>query len=104
MIGSKGMVSLEDSSERKERLFYEKGIDWVNGEPIKRDGATNKIDYEPKMPLTEELLHFIDCIENGKTPLTNARAGMNVLTILELEQRDLTQAETKKVVSNPKKE
>ena len=43
MIGSKGMISFEDSSEEKDILFYEKGIDWIQGEPIKRDGPTEVI-------------------------------------------------------------
>ena len=90
VIGSEGMISFEDSSSRKELLFYEKGIDWIKGKPIKRDGPTKKVEYEDKMPLTEELLHFIDCIDNEKTPLTNARVGMDVLTILEKAQACLT--------------
>ncbi|MFH1417515.1 MAG: Gfo/Idh/MocA family oxidoreductase, partial [Planctomycetota bacterium] len=40
VIGSKGMFSFEDSSESKDLLFFEKGIDWIRGEPIKRDGPT----------------------------------------------------------------
>jgi UDP-2-acetamido-3-amino-2,3-dideoxy-glucuronate N-acetyltransferase len=32
VIGSKGMLSFEDSSDDKDLLFYEKGIDWIAGE------------------------------------------------------------------------
>ena len=89
VIGSKGMISFEDSSLCKELVFYEKGIDWIQGQPIKREGATKNIEYDDKMPLTEELLHFVDCIDNDKTPLTHARSGMDVLTILEKAQASL---------------
>jgi len=89
VIGSKGMVSFEDSSARKELLFYEKGIDWVAGEPVTREGATKTIDYEKKMPLTEELRHFVECVEQDKEPLTNARVGVEVLHILEMAEASL---------------
>jgi UDP-2-acetamido-3-amino-2,3-dideoxy-glucuronate N-acetyltransferase len=103
VIGSKGMISFEDSSAKKELLFYEKGIDWIKGEPIMRDGAIKKIKYDHKMPLTEELLHFVDCIDNSKTPLTDARLGMDVLTILEKAQKSLTKQRVDSSVARKEK-
>lgn len=92
VIGSKGMISFEDSSARKELLFYEKGIDWIAGEPVTREGATRAIEYEQKMPLTEELRHFVECVEQDRVPLTNARVGLEVLHILELAEASLKKA------------
>ena len=43
VIGSKGMLSFEDSSNNKELLFYEKGIEWIHGKPVKREGNTENI-------------------------------------------------------------
>ncbi|MDH7559851.1 MAG: Gfo/Idh/MocA family oxidoreductase [bacterium] len=96
VIGSKGMVSFEDSSARKELLFYEKGIDWVAGQPVTREGMTRAIDYEKKMPLTEELRHFVECVEQDKVPFTDARVGVEVLRILEMAEASL-----KKVAPRP---
>lgn len=89
VIGSKGMISFEDSAVKKELILYEKGIDWIQGKPVMRDGLTKSIEYEKKMPLNEELLHFVECIEKNKTPLTNAKSGMDVLTVLEKAQEGL---------------
>ncbi|MCX7000982.1 MAG: Gfo/Idh/MocA family oxidoreductase, partial [Candidatus Sumerlaeota bacterium] len=36
VIGSKGMLSFEDSSNDRNIYFYEKGIDWIQGEPVIR--------------------------------------------------------------------
>ncbi|MBI2664050.1 Gfo/Idh/MocA family oxidoreductase [Candidatus Woesearchaeota archaeon] len=36
-----------------------------------------------KMPLTEELKHFIDCVENNKKPLTDGAEGLKVVKVLE---------------------
>ncbi len=104
VIGSKGMISFEDSAAKKELLLYEKGIDWIQGKPVLRDGLTKPIEYENKMPLNEELLHFVDCIENNKTPLTNAKAGMNVLTVLEQAQKCLSSESPVKSVEAKKEQ
>ncbi len=90
VIGSKGMLSYEDSSQDKQLLYFEKGIDWVNGEPIKRDGPTEVIDYERKMPLQEELQYFVDCIAEKQTlELANGRNAVEVLSILEEASKQL---------------
>ncbi|MGA0242447.1 MAG: Gfo/Idh/MocA family oxidoreductase [Candidatus Marinamargulisbacteria bacterium] len=90
MMGSKGMLVYEDSSDDKSLLFYEKGIDFVNGEPIKRDGPTEVIDYDKAPPLTEEITHFMDCIANHTfDSRISAAAGSDVLEILELAQESL---------------
>ena len=82
VIGSKGMLSFEDSAEHKPLRFYEKGIDWVNGEPLKRDGPTEEIDYEEKAPLTEELSYFVENA-HGNITKADARNAIEVLEILE---------------------
>jgi len=51
VIGSKGMLQYDDSSKEKNLLFFEKGIDWHHGEPVKRDGATAVVPYEAGIPL-----------------------------------------------------
>ncbi len=83
VIGSKGMVSFDDSSDSKELLFYEKGIDFVKGEPIKRDGPTESIAYDKKQPLTEEMKYFIDGIGGAPIELANGDNAAAVLEILE---------------------
>ena len=82
-IGSKGMVSFEDSSGEKVILFYEKGIDWVRGEPIKREGPTETIAYDASAPLTEELRHFLDHLDGSPVRVADGRSAVEVLDILE---------------------
>ncbi len=87
VVGSKGMLTFEDSSPNKELLFYEKGIDFVNGEPIKREGATQTLAYDHAQPLQAELQHFLDCIagkdQNNKI---SGQHGLDVLKLLERAQ------------------
>ncbi len=89
VIGSKGMFSYEDSSDDKSILFYEKGIDWIQGEPIKRDGPTEVIPYEKKMPLTEELKYFAKHTNGDPIKIADAQNGVEVLEILEKASESL---------------
>lgn len=84
VIGSKGMLSYEDSSAEKNLYYYEKGFDWVQGEPVKRDGPTETIAYDRGQPLTSEMQSFIDCATGkGKNDRISGEKGVEVLQILE---------------------
>ncbi len=83
VIGSKGMISFEDAAEDKRLLFYEKGIDWVRGEPIKRDGPTETIPYDQVPPLTEELRYFVEHLNGEPVTIADSRNAVEVLEILE---------------------
>lgn len=89
VIGSKGMISFNDSEIGKPLRFYEKGIDWIQGEPINREGPTEEISYESKMPLAEELQYFIDHLDGSKIEVADAQSAIDVLNILELATKDI---------------
>ncbi len=89
VVGSKGMFSYEDSSDDKDILFYEKGFDWIQGEPIKRDGPTEIIAYDKSMPLTEELRYFAEHLNGNPVKIADARNGVEVLEILEKASESL---------------
>jgi hypothetical protein len=42
-------------------------------------------------PLKLECQHFLECIAEGKTPITNGRLGMEVVRILEASSESLRQ-------------
>lgn len=83
VIGSKGMLSFEDASTRKEVHFYEKGIDWVRGEPIPREGPTEVVPCEGRPPLTEELAYFAERLGGGAIEIADGEQGVAVMDILE---------------------
>jgi len=89
VIGDKSMMVFEDSKPADKLVLYPKGIDWVKGEPIKRDEAFRVVEYENTAPLREELLHFKECVVKGLTPLTDGKNGTKVLEILEQAQAKL---------------
>ncbi|MGD9384217.1 MAG: Gfo/Idh/MocA family oxidoreductase [Desulfobacterales bacterium] len=100
VIGSKGMFSYEDSSDDKNILFYEKGIDWVQGEPINRDGPTENISYDRAMPLTEELKYFVEHTNGEPIGIADAQNGVEVLEILEKASESLL-GSTSRIISDP---
>ena len=100
VIGSKGMLSYEDSSDTKNILFYEKGIDWIQGEPIKRDGPTDIIPYDKSMPLTEELKYFVDHLNGDPIETADAQNAIEVLEILEKASESLLTGAEVKVKKN----
>ena len=96
VIGSKGMLSFDDSAKEKPLYYYEKGIDWINGEPIKRDGPTEIVKYERLMPLEEELKYFISHLDQP-IEISGADNALEVLEILELASKSLlSQAQSEK--------
>jgi UDP-2-acetamido-3-amino-2,3-dideoxy-glucuronate N-acetyltransferase len=100
-IGSKGMLSFEDSSEKKEILFYEKGIDWVQGEPKKREGPTESIAYDKKQPLDAEMEYFVDHLDKP-VEIAGKENAIEVLDILERATESLLGRQEKKTAEPPK--
>ncbi|MFQ6614682.1 MAG: DapH/DapD/GlmU-related protein, partial [Fidelibacterota bacterium] len=89
LVGSKGMLTFEDSLKGKPLLFYEKGIDWVQGEPVKRDGPTETISYDSEFPLTRELKYFMQHLDGQYPVIANGNNGVEVLEILEQASKGL---------------
>lgn len=84
VIGSEGMAVWDDLAGWPEKLaLYRHSID---PQGTNWDFSLSEPEYVPleaNMALTDELTHFLDCIESGKTPLTDGRQGVAVLRVLE---------------------
>lgn len=82
VIGSNGMLVFDDVS--KEKLFlYPHKIEWVNGSvPVAVKEKEEVVLVDAGEPLKLELMHFLECIKERKTPLTDGEEGLKVLKIL----------------------
>jgi predicted dehydrogenase len=94
--GEKEMVVYDDLEPSEKVKVYDKGIT-LNGDA---ENAYNLMVgyragdmYAPQLPLTEglrvEALHFLDCIQNNRRPISDGRAGLRVLRILEAASESL---------------
>ncbi|MCX7720173.1 MAG: Gfo/Idh/MocA family oxidoreductase [Dictyoglomus thermophilum] len=82
VIGSKGMLIFDDTTEEKLFLYPHK-VEWNNGIPVAKKEEMRVIPVEKKEPLKEELLHFIECVKERKSPRTDVYEGLRVLKVLE---------------------
>jgi predicted dehydrogenase len=94
--GSKRMIVYDDIETSEKVRVYDKGVVVKNGPDSLykllvsyRSGDM----YAPQIDVTEalrvEAQHFADCIENGKTPITDGHAGLRVVSVLEAATRSM---------------
>lgn len=94
--GSRKMIVYDDLEPSEKVKVYDKGIT-MNGD---KEGAyQQRIGYRtgdmwaPKLEVTEALLveadHFVRCIQDGEQSLSDGRAGLRVVQILEAASRSL---------------
>ena len=82
VVGSKGMISFEDSSKDKNICFYNKRIEFENGIPQKVEQPDEIIDYVRSQPLNNELQYFIDNLDH-KIKIADGQSGLEVVRVLE---------------------
>ena len=88
VVGSKKMASFCDIT--KELILYDQRVEWKEGQPVPIKGDGHKVDFSRAEPLAEECRHFIECIRTRKTPRTDGRKGLEVLSLLHAAQKSLT--------------
>jgi len=85
-IGSKGMISIDDSTQDKSLYFYNKRIDFEKGIPVQIENPDEIIPYEKKMPLEEELKYFVEHLDSS-IEINSGEAGYEVVKVLETVQK-----------------
>ena len=83
VVGSKAMAVFNDLIP--EKLFlYPHTIEWVDGKiPVAHKADHKVVPVENGEPLKLELEHFLDCVQQRKTPRTDGSEGLRVLEVLE---------------------
>jgi len=82
IVGEKGMLVYEDSSEKKEIFFYDKTVNKDEMMTL-NDKGSNKVEYDNGYPLDAQLDFFIKSVENKSNNLNNFELSVNVVKILE---------------------
>jgi len=78
VIGTEGMLVYDEVNQTV--FQHKKG---VNSDLSNRDEGSLLIFKGESQPLTKECLHFLECIENRKRPISDGRNGLSVVKILE---------------------
>jgi predicted dehydrogenase len=96
VVGSRKMIVFDDMEIQGKVKIYDKGVDRQTEYGsydeflTLRNGDIFIPDIRMTEPLRLECAHFIHCIENGITPLSDGRNGLMVTRVLEAGQRSLT--------------
>ena len=83
IIGSKGMISFEDSHKEKPLIYHDKRIDWVNGDTVPLSGETKLINYDKDLALDNQLKYFVETLNDPKIEKINGDSAVEVINILE---------------------
>jgi predicted dehydrogenase len=88
--GSKKMIIYDDLEPSEKVKVYDKGVSFTD-DPQQihemRVGYRTGDMWAPRLAPTEALRvaseHFVDCVENGRTPETDGRLGVRVVELIE---------------------
>jgi predicted dehydrogenase len=92
VVGSKRMATFDDMDLERKVTIYDKGFDEKAesyGEYITRSGDIWSPRIANAEPLRLEVQHFVDCVREGRAPISDGRSGLRVVRVLEALQREL---------------
>jgi predicted dehydrogenase len=92
IVGSRRMATFDDMALEGKLTVYDKGFDESTssyGEYITRSGDIWSPRLPNAEPLRAECLHFVECIAEGRTPVSDGESGLRVVRVLEALQQSL---------------
>ena len=97
LIGGTSKMILYDDNQPSEKIkVYDKGVElYETKEELYHMKVQYRVGdmYAPKLEDHEalgfETKHFVDCLENGKKPITDGKAGLEVVKILVASKNSL---------------
>jgi len=90
VVGSKKMVIFDNIEPRNKLSIFDKGVDWIGeGGVSVRYGDIYLLSIPLHEPLRIVCEYFLDCIMDGKKPLSDGSDGLNVLRVLKKAQESL---------------
>jgi UDP-2-acetamido-3-amino-2,3-dideoxy-glucuronate N-acetyltransferase len=92
VVGDQKMAVFDDTLPWEEKLLiYPHHVKWENNVPVPTRGIPEKISIPYAEPLKLECEHFLDCLNNRTTALTNGEEGLRVLKVLNASERSLNE-------------
>jgi predicted dehydrogenase len=94
--GEKKMLVWNDLEADEKIKVYDKGVDVKNQEGVYqllvsyRSGDMWSPQVEQVEALKLEMQHFLDCISDGKTPISDGHSGLRVVRMLEAAQKSVS--------------
>jgi predicted dehydrogenase len=92
VVGSKRMATFDDMELERKVTIFDKGFDEKTdsyGEYITRSGDIHSPRIPNSEPLRLECAHFVECVRDGRVPLSDGQSGLRVVRVLESLQTAL---------------
>ncbi|MEA2300057.1 MAG: hypothetical protein QOE44_592 [Solirubrobacteraceae bacterium] len=86
VVGSRRMATFDDMALDRKLTIYDKGFDEKAesyGEYITRSGDVTSPRIPNTEPLRLECEHFVECVREGRTPVSDGASGLRVVRVLE---------------------
>jgi predicted dehydrogenase len=106
IVGSKKMAVFNDTEASEKIWLYDKGVDskfdyTTYGEYLSlRSGDILIPKIDSVEPLELECKHFVECVREGKKPLSDGKEGLKVLKVLQAAQKSLKSGGTPVEITN----
>jgi len=98
IAGTSKMILYDDTHPSEKVKVYDKGVDiYETKEELYHLNVQYRVGdmYAPKLDdreaLARETGHFADCVNNGKTPVTDGKAGLEVVKILVAAKQSISE-------------
>jgi predicted dehydrogenase len=95
VVGSRRMATFDDMALEGKLTIYDKGFDESTstyGEYITRSGDIFQPRVPNREPLRLEVEHFVECVREGRSPLSDGRSGLRVVRVLAALQDSLDES------------
>ncbi len=95
LVGSSKMLIYDDTKVTDKVRIFDKGVDLRDPETFGefqlsyRTGGVFSPTLENREPLHEEVDHFLTCITDGTTPISDGVCGRRVVKVIEAVERSL---------------
>ena len=89
MVGEKLYAVFDDYAAKDKLRYYDRGNRDAQRKAVMRDKGYLAVNIEDTKPLTVQLKHFLDCIQNNKDPLTSGKEALEVVKVLECAEKSL---------------
>jgi predicted dehydrogenase len=97
IVRSDRRIVFNDLNGSEQVRVFEKGVSAIEPEPLNygesrfqiRDGDIISPRVEPSEPLKNQCRHFLECVRQGKRPLTGGVEGREVVRVLEAVNRSI---------------